>query len=190
MTGSSIIDGTLALAFVNTVATPRARDALQTPHGAYSWVTQRLMLRSEPPALSTERRLLDEAHRLRHSLDALFAAKVAGGPPPEAAVATLDRALAAAHWIRRVTWEEEGPSPVEDLGPSVDPLALLAPVAWDAVGILSGTEAARLRRCAAEDCGLWLVDTSKGGRRRWCSMASCGSRAKATRYRLRHKGEA
>lgn len=45
----------------------------------------------------------------------------------------------------------------------------------------------RLRRCEHERCTLWFVDTSKAGRRRWCSMQTCGNRAKAKRHYARAK---
>lgn len=40
----------------------------------------------------------------------------------------------------------------------------------------------RVRSCEHEACVLWFLDTSKGGRRRWCSMDRCGNRAKAQRH--------
>lgn len=40
----------------------------------------------------------------------------------------------------------------------------------------------RVRCCEHEACVLWFLDTSKGGRRRWCSMDRCGNRAKAQRH--------
>ena len=40
----------------------------------------------------------------------------------------------------------------------------------------------RTRCCAHPDCMRWFVDTSKSGRRRWCSMERCGNRAKAQRH--------
>jgi predicted RNA-binding Zn ribbon-like protein len=40
----------------------------------------------------------------------------------------------------------------------------------------------RIRRCASPDCVLHFYDTSRGGRRQWCSMAACGNRAKARRH--------
>jgi predicted RNA-binding Zn ribbon-like protein len=65
--------------------------------------------------------------------------------------------------------------------------ALLAPVAWSAADLLVGEESNRIRRCENESC-LWLfIDESKAGTRRWCSMSSCGNRAKAQRHYLRHK---
>jgi predicted RNA-binding Zn ribbon-like protein len=39
----------------------------------------------------------------------------------------------------------------------------------------------RIRLCDGHPCGWLFLDTSKGGKRRWCSMISCGNRAKARR---------
>jgi predicted RNA-binding Zn ribbon-like protein len=43
----------------------------------------------------------------------------------------------------------------------------------------------RIRRCANHDCVLHFYDVSKNGTRRWCSMTSCGNRAKAMRHYTR-----
>jgi predicted RNA-binding Zn ribbon-like protein len=40
----------------------------------------------------------------------------------------------------------------------------------------------RIKSCAHPHCILWFYDTSKNGTRRWCSMATCGNRAKAARH--------
>lgn len=40
----------------------------------------------------------------------------------------------------------------------------------------------RIKQCAHEHCVLWFYDTSKNGTRRWCSMTTCGNRAKAARH--------
>lgn len=47
----------------------------------------------------------------------------------------------------------------------------------------------RVRECAADSCPVVYLDTSRNGRRRWCSMEVCGSRAKASAYYQRHRGE-
>ncbi|MFI6682347.1 CGNR zinc finger domain-containing protein [Streptomyces sp. NPDC050485] len=52
---------------------------------------------------------------------------------------------------------------------------------------LLGDRPDRIRRCAGQDCVLHFYDTSKNGTRRWCSMAGCGNRAKASRHYARHK---
>ncbi|MBY8884675.1 CGNR zinc finger domain-containing protein [Streptomyces sp. PTM05] len=43
----------------------------------------------------------------------------------------------------------------------------------------------RLKACEAADCRWAYYDRSPAGRRRWCSMAVCGSRAKMRAYRDR-----
>jgi predicted RNA-binding Zn ribbon-like protein len=66
---------------------------------------------------------------------------------------------------------------------------LAATVARDAVELLTGPFAHRIRTCAAEDCHLVYVDTSRPGRRRWCSMEHCGNRHKVRASRARHTEE-
>lgn len=66
---------------------------------------------------------------------------------------------------------------------------LTATVARDAVELLTGPFAHRIRTCAAEDCHLVYVDTSRPGRRRWCSMEHCGNRHKVRALRARHTEE-
>ncbi|MFJ5259453.1 CGNR zinc finger domain-containing protein [Streptomyces sp. NPDC088387] len=46
----------------------------------------------------------------------------------------------------------------------------------------------RIRKCASPVCVLHFYDTSKNGGRRWCSMTSCGNRAKTRRHYERHQG--
>lgn len=53
---------------------------------------------------------------------------------------------------------------------------------------LRRTRPDRVRCCEHQDCVLWFLDTSKGGRRRWCSMERCGNRAKAQRHYRRSTG--
>jgi predicted RNA-binding Zn ribbon-like protein len=43
----------------------------------------------------------------------------------------------------------------------------------------------RLRACAAPECRWVFYDDSRSGAGRWCSMSSCGNRAKTARYRAR-----
>ena len=43
----------------------------------------------------------------------------------------------------------------------------------------------RLRACAASECRWVFYDDSRSGAGRWCSMSSCGNRAKTARYRAR-----
>jgi predicted RNA-binding Zn ribbon-like protein len=64
---------------------------------------------------------------------------------------------------------------------------LLGAVAFSASDLLTSTALDRVRECAGEGCGWLFLDTSKAHRRRWCSMAVCGNRAKAQRHRRQHR---
>lgn len=64
---------------------------------------------------------------------------------------------------------------------------VLWPLLWSAAAFLTGGDLARLSRCANEDCGWFFLDHSRNRSRRWCSMESCGNRAKARRHYARQK---
>lgn len=63
---------------------------------------------------------------------------------------------------------------------------VLWPVIRSAIALLtSPEELARVRECPGEGCGWLFYDAS--GRRRWCSMASCGTVHKVRRFRERQR---
>lgn len=61
-------------------------------------------------------------------------------------------------------------------------LAVRAVLVWDAV---RRTQPGRLRACANPDCARYLLDRSRAGTARWCSMSVCGNRMKARRHHQR-----
>lgn len=63
-------------------------------------------------------------------------------------------------------------------------IAARAAIAWSE---LEARYPARLRPCANAECNLFLVDHSKPGTAKWCSMATCGNRMKARAYSARSK---
>ncbi len=70
--------------------------------------------------------------------------------------------------------------------------ALAAELARDAADLLVDAETlALVKECHGEGCGWLFVDESRGGNRRWCSMQSCGNRAKARAHyrRARASGQ-
>lgn len=81
------------------------------------------------------------------------------------------------------------PAEMSESGALVLPVADVdqahAHLAREAVTLFTGPLRARVRECAAQDCALLFVDTSRPGRRRWCSMARCGNIAKTRTYRGR-----
>nr|QZD57827.1 CGNR zinc finger domain-containing protein [Glycomyces sp. TRM65418] len=62
-----------------------------------------------------------------------------------------------------------------------EPDAIPAALSLSAVQALFTLPRGRIRACAR--CGWLFLDSSRGGRRRWCSMGTCGNREKASRHR-------
>lgn len=58
-------------------------------------------------------------------------------------------------------------------------------LAW---GELQDELPGRLRPCGNDECRLFLVDRSRAGTARWCSMTRCGNRMKARRHYDRTRG--
>lgn len=130
--------------------------------------------------------LLTEALWLRDAVAAAMAAFEGGDPPPEHALFALNRVLDARYRSLRVEARGTGAALAEAVD-SRFPVGLLAPVAAAAAELLATGDRSRLRRCAADGCGRWFYDVSRNGRRRWCSMARCGNRAKAAAHYRRHR---
>ncbi|MFI8929224.1 CGNR zinc finger domain-containing protein [Streptomyces sp. NPDC053474] len=67
------------------------------------------------------------------------------------------------------------------------PAQALATVARHAVELLSGPDVPLLKECGNPECTRVYVDRSRGMRRQWCGMESCGNKIKAAAYRARKK---
>ncbi len=115
-----------------------------------------------------------------------LAAASSGSAPMRGDIRLLNDALAEAPARQRVSASERGWE-VGVLPPKA--AALLAPVLWSAGDLLLGPKLARVRQCANPACLFLFLDESKGGNRRWCTMAGCGNRAKAHRHYLRHRAK-
>ncbi|RII97087.1 CGNR zinc finger domain-containing protein, partial [Clavibacter michiganensis] len=66
--------------------------------------------------------------------------------------------------------------------PRDDRLPVDAVLAWSSV---TARLPGRLRPCANAECELFLVDHSRPGTAKWCSMATCGNRMKARAHAQR-----
>jgi predicted RNA-binding Zn ribbon-like protein len=67
--------------------------------------------------------------------------------------------------------------------------SLLGPVAEAVAQLLVEGDFTLVKQCEHPDCVLWFYDRTKSHKRRWCSMAQCGNRYKATQFRKRNSGE-
>jgi len=66
---------------------------------------------------------------------------------------------------------------------------MLWPVVWSAAELLMSDDLKYLRECGGHDCDWLFLDTSRNHSRRWCSMDTCGNRAKARRHYRRARSD-
>jgi predicted RNA-binding Zn ribbon-like protein len=65
--------------------------------------------------------------------------------------------------------------------------SVLYPIVKSAADLMVSAQLDRIRVCANPQCGWLFLDSSRNRSRRWCSMGSCGNRAKARRFYQRHQ---
>ncbi len=134
------------------------------------------------------RREFERALELREAIYRVFDATARGKAPSSSDLETLNVELTAAPARAAVRRERSGFAWDVDLRGS-SALGQLAPVLWSAGDLLTGNRLGRVKRCANPECGWLFLDDSRAGKRRWCSMASCGNRAKARRHYHKSKEE-
>ena len=196
--------GTLALDLLNTwhFNADQPLDLLQSPEDLVIWLAAAGLpdgaycaeLSSSPP---NRRILLDEALWLRRDILLIVQSLVAGELPPPYTVDALNRILTESGTSFRLdslTIPPEGDQEERMEGQLVlnvhehisSVLGVLQPIALSTARIVTEANPTRIRQCASSNCMYWFLDTSKSGRRRWCSMSRCGNRAKvAKHYRQR-----
>lgn len=65
------------------------------------------------------------------------------------------------------------------------PESLLLPIGEALAKLVCDENFADVKSCEGEACTLLFIDRTRARRRRWCSMASCGNRAKQAAHRNR-----
>lgn len=55
-------------------------------------------------------------------------------------------------------------------------------LAYELANMLASDQRTYLKRCLNPDCVLMFVDNSRSHKRRWCSMDTCGNRAKVSKH--------
>jgi predicted RNA-binding Zn ribbon-like protein len=119
------------------------------------------------------------AKTLRQAIWDLAHARAAHRPLPAEAVATLNRAAAAAPLLPALA----GDGTAAEWTPPVRARQALSSLAREMIELLSGPLAERIRECASDNCPMVFVDTSRPGARRWCAMERCGNRHKLREHR-------
>ena len=146
--------------------------------------------RSSAEQASARDETLRRALELREALYPLFRAVTPRGRPPPRLAAAAEPDLSEAHGGRRLRPAAEGFTwgwPMMSLGP----MRILWPVVRSAAELLTGPDLDRgSSLCPGAGCGWLFLDKTRNGRRRWCEMEVCGSRAKMRRYHQRRRAAA
>ena len=167
-----MVNTALVTDFVNSLDLMPYTEKLGTPEELVAWLAGHELV---PPGERAAGGDVEAARRLREAIR-----DFAGGDA--AAAAELDRAAQAAKLGVRFS---ESEARLEPAVPGVRG-ALGRIVAEVAAGMADGTWS-RIKICNADDCRWAFYDTTKNRSRAWCSMQSCGNRAKVKAYRARHQ---
>jgi predicted RNA-binding Zn ribbon-like protein len=147
------------------------------------------LLREDGPPAATRR--LEDLRALREALRRIIRAHARAQPTPESSLAVLNRTIPPVLSRTRLAPDEVGFAMRMADDEATTATQVIDQILWavgqSAISLLtSAPELETISECPAEDCGYLFRDTSHG-RRRWCSMKSCGNRAKVQRFRDRHK---
>ncbi|WP_152499823.1 CGNR zinc finger domain-containing protein [Labrenzia sp. THAF82] len=162
-----LIGGRLALDFVNTA------DWTADGHIAHEKLRSLADLTLWLEAVNLDSKPLDSLANLIRYRASLRQILLSGGDP------------SSLNAVQALCFEDASSDPITRRQP------LQALLAASAVSLLADSrEHERIKMCPGENCGWLFIDETKNGRRTWCSMESCGNRAKAARHYARKKNRA
>ncbi|GAA4957451.1 putative RNA-binding Zn ribbon-like protein [Nonomuraea thailandensis] len=170
--------GNPALDFACTVRARRTSrfETLDTPATLDSWYVECGLVDAAPSCQEGD---LARAVAVREAIYALVTARLAGDGYDERALALVNEAARTPPATPQLTaggrWTEATPEQA------------LSTVARHAIELLSGPDVPLMKECANPECTKVFIDRSRGGRREWCGMESCGNKIKAAAYRARKK---
>ena len=126
---------------------------------------------------------LATARALREAIYRTVSARRLGAPPAAADVRLINAHAADAPLAPRLDPQAR----TRSLTAGAPFEAALSTIARDAVDLVTGPGLGRVRECDEHTCSILFVDTSRPGKRRWCSMNRCGNRIKKAAFRARHR---
>ncbi|GAA1923892.1 CGNR zinc finger domain-containing protein [Streptomyces sodiiphilus] len=161
---------------VNSLDMGAGTDTLDAPGGLAAFAARhRLTLGPED---------LPGVRELREALRAACLAH-AGAELPADRAAELERWFTGAPLV--VRFDGAGRAALAPAAPAPGARELAARIAASVARAEVDGSWQRLKACPAEDCQWAYYDRSPAGRRRWCSMQVCGSRAKMRAYRAKRR---
>src|SRR4051794_16371652 len=182
-----LFGGHTALDFTNTVNSRGAvpgGDVLQAYGDLLDWGVRVGVLGAEEAAALRDvagavgDAALFRAKALREALYRTFSGASAGRDD----LAVLERGVWAAQGARHLV---RGADDYMWCWMSGDPDTVSHRMAVAGVDLLISPAISRVRVCPGDDCGWLFLDSSRAGRRVWCSDETCGTRHRVRRWRSR-----
>ena len=197
MTKFHFVGEELCLDFINTEVVDQDErvDLLGSFDDLVAWytdakvidVTQAKAVARRTHAADGAARALKDARQFRAMLREMVEKLTEGRMNvPQATLDHLNRSLRAREGYSEIVRTKDGYD--TRFRPRLDePAHLLVAVAESAARLLSERDLTLLRKCQNPRCILYFYDTTKNHRRRWCSMAGCGNRAKVAAFYQRNR---
>jgi predicted RNA-binding Zn ribbon-like protein len=192
----TLIGGAPCLDFANTSSgrgTPLRQEHLRSydlllvwsEHaGVISQAERRRLSRLAARRPRAAAQVLRRALALREAIHDVGGALARGAALPSAALATINRELAAAMAQTRLRPTDDGVALDWAKAPATLD-CVLRPLVRSAAVLLLAPLRDRVKQCPGPGCGWVFLDMTKNRNRRWCEMEVCGSRSKVRRYRER-----
>ena len=169
----------LVQAYVNTVDLQDGPEELSDPNTLGAWLVANGLM--EPGQTITDADL-KHAIALREAIRGLIGAN-SGGKVYPLDVATLNEAATASRL--RARFGAEGRARLEPEASGV--AGAMGRMVAAVFAAMAEEDWNRLKLCGSQTCRWAFYDQSRNHSSRWCTMASCGNRQKAKRFRQRAK---
>lgn len=185
-----VLGGATWINLVNTsfISNKQMVDILLDPSKTIQWMRENNLLReSDALALENEKDLLvpiiDELQSLRHFCKVILSDLKQQG---ELSLNTIEHLKMLVQQIKvslTIVPKHEKLKLVSEGITARDHVQYN--IVYSIINTLDSISINRIRKCEHQDCILYFVDTSKSGKRRWCSMELCGNRQKAADFYAR-----
>ena len=192
------IGNNLSLDFINTLVAENGapKDLLEDFNDFAAWaIAENLLEISKAEQLLKDWRKTVELKtgftdtlEFREVLREMFVGLTHGKPVKTTAIAAINREICNKSGAAEIRKTENG-FEKSFRADYQTPRQMLAPIAESATDLLCYGDLSLIKKCEASECVLYFYDTTKNHKRRWCSMAACGNRAKAAAFYKRKKTE-
>lgn len=169
----------LVQAFVNTLDLQPGTEELTDPNTLKGWLVARGLMDAIQPVDEAD---LKHAIALREAMRGVIGANTGQVVYP-VDLATLNEAATASRLKMR--FGADGKARLEP--ESAGAVAAMGRLVASLYSAMQDEDWERIKLCGSPTCRWAFYDRSKNQSSRWCTMASCGNREKARRYRTTHK---